>query len=184
MEKVLMDTENKMEKTLESIGHQLVRLRTGKASPALLDGIKVEYYGTPTPLNQIASISTPEPRLLVVHPWDKSAVADVEKAIQASELGLNPNSDGTVIRIPIPTLTEDRRKELVKFAKKITEEGKVGVRNVRREVIDEIKQKQKDGGIPEDDSHRLQDRIQELTEKFSKRIDDLLKSKEEEIMTV
>ncbi len=184
MEKVLVDTEKKMEKTIESIGHQLVRLRTGKASPALLDGIKVDYYGTPTPLNQIASISTPEPRLLVVHPWDKSAVAEVEKAIHASDLGFNPSSDGTVVRIPIPTLTEERRRELVKFAKKIAEEGKVGVRNVRREVIDEIKQKQKDGEIAEDDSHRLQDRIQELTEKFSSKIDDLLRVKEVEILTV
>ncbi len=184
MEEILEETEKKMQKTVESISHQLARLRTGKASPALLEGIKVDYYGTPTPINQIASISTPEPRLIVVHPWDKSAVAAIEKAIRSSDLGLNPNSDGTVIRIPIPPLTEERRKELLKVAKNIAEEGKVAIRNIRREAIEKIKKMQKDGEIPEDDSHRLQDKVQDLTEKYTKKIDEILKNKEEEIMTV
>ena len=184
MEEILEEAEKKMQKTVESISGQLARLRTGKASPALLEGIKVDYYGTPTPINQIASISTPEPRLIVVHPWDKSAVAAIEKAIQSSDLGLNPNSDGTVIRIPIPPLTEERRKELLKVAKNIAEEGKVAIRNIRRETIEKIKKMQKDGEIPEDDSHRLQDKVQDLTEKYTKKIDEILKNKEEEIMTV
>lgn len=184
MEKLLEDTEQRMRKSLDSISQQLARLRSGKATPALLEGLKVDYYGTLTPINQIASISTPEPRLLVIHPWDKTAVPAVEKAIQASDLGLTPNSDGTIIRIPIPSLTEERRRELVKIAKKIAEEGKVALRNIRREIIEGIKTQQKDGEIPEDDSHRLQDRIQETTEKISTKIDDLFKAKEEEIMTV
>ena len=184
MEEILEEAEKKMQKTVESISGQLARLRTGKASPALLEGIKVDYYGIPTPINQIASISTPEPRLIVIHPWDKSAVSAIEKAIQSSDLGLNPNSDGTVIRIPIPPLTEERRKELLKVAKNIAEEGKVAIRNIRRETIEKIKKMQKDGEIPEDDSYRLQDKVQDLTEKYTKKIDEILKNKEEEIMTV
>ncbi len=184
MEKILSDTEARMEKTVSSISQQLARLRTGKATPALVEGIKVDYYGTLTPINQIASISTPEPRLLVIHPWDKAAVPAVEKAIQSSDLGLNPNSDGTVIRIPIPPLNEERRKELVKVAKKIAEDGKIAIRNIRREIIDTIRTQQKNGELPEDDSHRLQERVQEITEKFTQKIDELLRAKEEEIMTV
>ncbi len=184
MEKILDDTERKMNKSLDVISQQLARLRSGKASPSLLDGIKVDYYGTPTLINQIASISAPEPRLLVVHPWDKSAISNVEKAILSSDLGLNPNSDGNVVRIPIPPLTEERRRELVKIAKKIAEEGKIGLRNIRREIIDFIKTQQKEGEIPEDDSFRLQDRVQDITEKHSKKIEELFRLKEEEIMTM
>ncbi len=184
MEKMITDTEKKMKKTIESISSQLARLRTGKASPTLIENIKVEYYGTSTPINQLASISVPEPRLIVVHPWDKTAVSAVERAIRSSDLGLNPVSDGTVVRIPIPVLSEERRKELVKVAKSIAEDGKIAIRNIRREIIEEIKQKQKDGEIPEDDSYRIQDKIQELTEKFSREIDEIFKNKEEEILTV
>ncbi len=184
MEKILEDAERKMNKSLDVISQQLARLRSGKASPSLLDGIKVDYYGTPTLINQIASISAPEPRLLVVHPWDKSAISNVEKAILSSDLGLNPNSDGNVVRIPIPPLTEERRRELVKIAKNIAEEGKIGLRNIRREIIDFIKTQQKEGEIPEDDSFRLQDRVQDITEKHSKKIEELFKLKEEEIMTM
>ncbi len=184
MEEILEETKRRMEKSVEAVAQQLARLRSGKATPALLEGIKVDYYGTMVPINQIASISTPEPRLLVVHPWDKSAVPAVEKAIQASDLGLTPNSDGTVIRIPIPPLTEERRRELVKVAKKIAEEGKVAIRNIRREIIEDIKTRQKEGELPEDDSFRLQEKVQEITEKYSKKIDELFKAKEEEIMTV
>ena len=184
MDEILQETEKKMQKTVEAVSQQLARLRTGKASPALLEGIKVDYYGTLTPINQLASISTPEPRLIVVHPWDKSALGAIEKAIQSSDLGLNPNSDGNVIRIPIPPLTEERRKELLKVAKNIAEEGKVAIRNIRRDAIEKIKKMQKDGELPEDDSHRLQDKVQDLTEKYIKKIDEILKNKEEEIMTV
>ncbi len=184
MEEILKNTESRMEKTIDVVSNQLARLRTGKASPALIEGIKVDYYGTPTPLNQIASISTPEPRLIVIHPWDKSALSAIEKAILASDIGLTPQSDGNVVRIPIPPLTEERRKELVKVARKIVEEGKVALRNIRREVVEQIKKMQKDGELPEDDAYRLQDKVQELIDKFYDKLEELLKIKEEEIMTV
>jgi len=184
MEKILEMTEEKMSKTLDSVAQQLARLRSGKATPTLLESVKVDYYGSMMPISQIASISTPEPRLLVVHPWDKTAVPAVEKAIMASDLGLNPNSDGTVVRIPIPALTEERRKELVKIARKIGEEGKVGIRNIRREIIEEIKAKQKKSEFTEDDSFHLQEKVQEVTDKFSRKVDELLNTKEKEIMTV
>jgi len=184
MEEILKNTESRMEKTIDVVSNQLARLRTGKASPALIEGIKVDYYGTPTPLNQIASISTPEPRLIVIHPWDKSALSAIEKAILASDIGLTPQSDGNVVRIPIPPLTEERRKELVKVARKIVEEGKVALRNIRREVVEQIKRMQKDGELPEDDAYRLQDKVQELIDKFYDKLEELLKIKEEEIMTV
>ncbi|MCD6124457.1 ribosome recycling factor [bacterium] len=184
MEEILKNTESRMEKTIDVVSNQLARLRTGKASPALIEGIKVDYYGTPTPLNQIASISTPEPRLIVIHPWDKSALSAIEKAILASDIGLTPQSDGNVVRIPIPPLTEERRRELVKVARKIVEEGKVALRNIRREVVEQIKKMQKDGELPEDDAYRLQDKVQELIDKFYDKLEELLKIKEEEIMTV
>ena len=184
MEEILKNTESRMEKTIDVVSNQLARLRTGKASPALIEGIKVDYYGTPTPLNQIASISTPEPRLIVIHPWDKSALSAIEKAILASDIGLTPQSDGNVVRIPIPPLTEERRKELVKVARKIVEEGKVALRNIRREVVEQIKRMQKDGELPEDDAYRLQDKVQELIDKFYDKLEELLKIKEKEIMTV
>lgn len=184
MEEILKNTESRMEKTIDVVSNQLARLRTGKASPALIEGIKVDYYGTPTPLNQIASISTPEPSLIVIHPWDKSALSAIEKAILASDIGLTPQSDGNVVRIPIPPLTEERRKELVKVARKIVEEGKVALRNIRREVVEQIKRMQKDGELPEDDAYRLQDKVQELIDKFYDKLEELLKIKEEEIMTV
>jgi len=184
MEEILKNTESRMEKTIDVVSNQLARLRTGKASPALIEGIKVDYYGTPTPLNQIASISTPEPRLIVIHPWDKSALSAIEKAILASDIGLTPQSDGNVVRIPIPPLTEERRRELVKVARKIVEEGKVALRNIRREVVEQIKRMQKDGELPEDDAYRLQDKVQELIDKFYDKLEELLKIKEEEIMTV
>lgn len=184
MEQILKLTEDKMQKSIENVGQQLARLRTGKATPSLLDGIKVDYYGNTIPLNQLASISVPEARLLVIHPWDKTSLASIEKAILASDLGLTPNSDGNVIRIPIPLLSEERRKELIKVARKIAEEGRVAVRNIRRETIDEIKNKQKEGTIPEDHSFKLQEKVQELTDKYSKKIDELLKKKEDEIMQI
>ncbi len=184
MEKILSETEERMQKTIDAVAQQLAHLRTGKATATLLEGIKVDYYGTLMPINQIASISTPESRLLVVHPWDKTAVPAIEKAIKASDLGLTPQSDGTVIRIPFPPLTEERRKELVKVAKRLAEEGKVGIRNIRREQVEHIKAQQKDGIITEDDSFRLQDKLQEITDKFTRKIDEFLKLKEQEIMTL
>ncbi len=184
MDIYIAESDDKMTKTVEALSFQLSRLRTGKASPSLLDGITVDYYGAQTPLAQLGSVSAPEPRLLIVHPWDKSSINAIEKALRASELGINPSSDGTVIRIPIPALTEERRKEIVKLARKLAEEAKVALRNIRRDMIELVKAKQKEGEIPEDNSRKIQEKIQENTEKFAKKIDEALKSKETDIMNV
>jgi ribosome recycling factor len=181
---LLTDAENRMKKTAEALRQELVKIRTGKASPALLSGLKVDYYGTMTPLNQVASITTPEARLLVIQPWDKSLLPKIEKEIQKSELGLNPVSDGIFIRLAIPMLTEERRKELVKLVRKYAEEARVAVRNVRRDANEHLKREEKDGKITEDDAKKHQARSQELTDKYIKIIDETLKKKEEEIMEV
>jgi len=173
-----------MEDVIGATKRAFSSVRTGRANPALLDRIQVSYYGTPTPLNQMASVSVPEPRLLVITPWDKSSIRDVEKAILMSDLGLVPNNDGTVIRIAIPTLTEERRKELVRLVRKDAEEHRVAVRNIRRDLNDAVKKMEKNGEISEDESRRIQDEIQEQTNDFIGRIDELLKAKEKEIMEV
>jgi ribosome recycling factor len=173
-----------MEDVIGATKRAFSSVRTGRANPALLDRIQVSYYGTPTPLNQMASVSVPEPRLLVITPWDKSSIRDVEKAILMSDLGLVPNNDGTVIRIAIPTLTEERRKELVRLVRKDAEEHRVAVRNIRRDLNDAVKKMEKNGEISEDESRRIQDEIQEQTNDFISRIDELLKAKEKEIMEV
>ncbi len=159
-------------------------VRTGRANPALLDRITVSYYGTPTPLNQMASVSVPEPRLLVITPWDKGSIKDIEKAILTSDLGLMPSNDGTVIRLAIPTLTEERRKELVRVVRKDAEEHRVAIRNIRRDLNDAVKKLEKSGDVSEDESHRVQAVIQEQTDSFITQIDELLKVKEKEIMEV
>lgn len=176
--------DEKMKKSVEVTKNELASLRAGRATPALLDKIVVDYYGTPTPVNQLASITVPEARLLVIQPWDKSVIPQIEKAILKSDLGINPNSDGTVIRLAIPQLTEERRLELVKVARKRAEEGRIAVRNIRREANDELKEAQKEGLIAEDDSKRGQEQIQKLTDKHIKAIDDLLAAKEKDIMQV
>lgn len=178
------DAERRMEKTSEALKREYSTLRAGRATPALLDKIQVEYYGAMTPLNQMANISAPESRMLVVQPWDKSAMKAIEKAILASDLGLNPNNDGSIIRIAIPQLTEERRKELVKVVKKKDEEAKVAIRNIRRELNNDIKALEKDKSVSEDDAARGLDDAQKLTEKWIKKLDEITKNKEAEIMEV
>ncbi|KPJ59903.1 MAG: ribosome recycling factor [Latescibacteria bacterium DG_63] len=185
MEKeILKNAEQRMKKALEHLRQELASVRTGKATTALLDPVRVEYYGSQVPLNQVAGVSAPEPRLLVVHPWERTMVPEVEKAILKADLGLNPASDGTVIRIPIPSLTEERRLDLVKLVKKMVEEGRVGVRNMRRDGNDEIKKAEKDGRISEDVSRKTQNEMQKLTDRYIEMMDELLSKKEAEIMEV
>jgi len=183
-EEIITVSKEKMEKTVQSLSRELATVRAGRANPALLDKVVVDYYGTPTPLNQLSNISAPEPRLLVVQPWDKSAIGTIEKAILKSDLGLTPNSDGNIIRIAIPQLTEERRRDLVKLVKKMAEESRVAVRNIRRDANDEIKRMEKSGDISQDDSRRLQDEIQELTNEYVEKVNEILLAKEQEIMEV
>ena len=173
-----------MEKSVRSLRGDLQKVRTGRASAALLDGVQVDYYGTPTPLNQLANLLTPDPRLIVISPYDKGAFQAIEKAILASDLGLTPGSDGKVIRIPIPPLTEERRKELVKHVHRLAEDHKVGVREARREALSLLKDLESDGSVPQDERHRGEKTIQKLTDDFVKKIDDLTAQKEEEILQV
>ncbi len=184
MDDILKDTERKMEKSVEAFKKELSTLRAGRAVPSLLDKVHVDYYNTPTPLNQLATISAPEPRLLVIQPWDKNILAEVERAILKSDLGLTPNNDGTVIRLSIPQLTEERRRELVKFVRKKAEEGRVAIRNIRREANDLLKNEEKQGKISEDDRRLFQEEVQETTNKKIEELDNLLAVKEKEIMEV
>ncbi len=183
-EDIYADSEEKMDKAIAAFQRELSTLRAGRASPSLLDRIEVDYYGVSTPLNQLAGVSAPEPRLLVVQPWDKQAMPEIEKAIMKSDLGLTPSNDGNVIRLTIPELTEERRKELVKYVRKKAEESRVSVRNIRREANDEIKKLEKESEISEDESRRSQDSIQELTNQKIEEIDKLLAAKEKEMMEV
>ncbi|RFA37739.1 ribosome recycling factor [Virgibacillus dokdonensis] len=178
---ILKQTNEKMEQAVQAFSKNLATVRAGRANPSLLDSVFVDYYGMSTPLNQIASVSAPEARLLVVTPYDKSAIADVEKGIQKADLGLSPSSDGNVIRINIPALTEERRKDLVKVVGKYAEESRVQVRNIRREANDQLK---KEDGISEDDVRALQEDVQKITDKYIAKIDQLAKEKEKEIMEV
>lgn len=178
------DAETKMKKSIEALQKDLAKVRTGRATPALLDGIRVESYGTLSPLNQIAAIATPDPKLITVSPWDKSLLSAVEKAIQASGLGLTPVRDKNIIRLPIPPLTEERRKILSKQCAKTCEESKISIRNIRREINETIKKAEKDKGLPQDDSRKEQDNIQKIVDDFIKQIDDIFKNKEKEIMSV
>ncbi|MGQ9813206.1 MAG: ribosome recycling factor [Dissulfurimicrobium sp.] len=171
-----------MDKAIEAFQRDLKRIRTGRATPALLDGIKVDYHGTPMPLNQLATIAAPESRLLTIQPWDESALVLIEKAILKSELGLTPNNDGKIIRVNIPPLTEQRRKDLVKMVKRMAEECKVAVRNIRRDMIERLKGQKKDKGLAEDAFFKLQDEIQKITDGYIKKIDDVLAAKEKEIL--
>jgi ribosome recycling factor len=181
---VYADAEERMEKVIAAFQRELATLRAGRATPALLDRIEVEYYGTATPLNQLAGVTAPEPRLLVIQPWDKQSLGDIEKAIMKSDLGLTPNSDGSVIRLAIPMLTEERRKELVKFVRKKAEEAKVGIRNIRRDSNDEIKKFEKSSDITEDERKIGLDRVQEITDKKIAEIDQTLEVKEKEMLEV
>jgi ribosome recycling factor len=176
------NAEMSMEEAIEVVKGRLSKIRTGKATPAILDGVKVEYYGAQTPLNQLATVSAPEPRLLTVKPFDRGSIGAIEKAIQAGNLGVNPASDGMMIRIQIPELTEDSRKDLGKQASTIAEEGKIAVRKVRQEANDALKKEQKDGDITEDDFHGDKDAVQKLTDRFCEEIDKIVTDKQSEIM--
>ncbi len=176
--------EDRMEKCLSSLKRDFATIRAGRATPALLDKIAVDYYGSLTPINQLANITAPDPRLIVIQPWDKGTLGEIERAIQKSDLGLTPSSDGIVIRLSIPQLTEQRRVELTRVIKKIAEESRVAVRNVRRDTNEEIKKAEKQSVLPEDESRRLQERIQDVTDHAVAEVDRLLAQKERELMEV
>jgi len=179
-----METEERMIKSVDSVSQNLQTIRTGRANPKMLDRVMVEYYGAPTPLNQLASVSVPSSSQLVVEAYDKSSLADIEKGIIMSDVGLTPNSDGNVIRINIPPLTEDRRKDMLKQCKAMAEDGKVAVRNVRRDAVDKVKKLEKASELSEDQSKDGQDSIQKLTDKYIKNIDEIVAKKEQEVMKV
>lgn len=178
------EAEDKMKKSIEVLRDDLLSIRAGRANPALLDKITVEYYGQVTPLNQVAGISAPEARLLVVQPWDQSLIPVIEKEILKSDLGLNPSNDGKVVRLIIPQLTEERRRDLTKVVRKNGEETKVAIRNIRRVAIDEIKKLEKDKEMSEDDRKVAEDKVQELTDKYVKEVDEVTKAKEDELMEI
>ena len=181
---IIKDTEHRMKKAIEITQQELTLIRTGRASTVLVERIKVEYYGVLTPLKEIANIAVPESDLIVIQPWDKSFLGEVEKAIWKADIGLTPNNDGAVIRLPIPPLTEERRKEMVKVAKKEIEAGKVSIRNVRREINDQVKKLEKNGDISEDLSKDIFKKVQDLTDSFIKDLDEIFRLKEIEIMKV
>jgi ribosome recycling factor len=180
----LLDATDRMEKALEVLQRDLATVRTGRASPALVEHLKIDYYGTPTPLNQLATISTPEARLIVIQPWDRGSIGAIEKAILKSDLGLNPASDGTVIRLAIPQLTEERRQDIAKQVRKRTEDARVAVRNIRRDCHDRIRRLEHDHEISKDDLHRSENELQKLTDDHVKEIDKIGHEKEEEVLTV
>ncbi len=181
---ILRDAESKMAKSVEHFSNELSTIRTGRANPAFIDKVLVPYYGTPTPLNQLAQISAPEARLLVVQVYDKSQIGAVEKALRTGEQGLNPSSDGSVIRVPIPPLTEERRREYVKLVRQKAEEARVAIRNVRRDELHRVDQLQKEGDLPEDDSKRAHARLQKITETQIEKVDALAGRKESEVMEI
>ena len=178
---ILHDTENKMKKTVESVKREFVEVRTGRASPSLVEGVMVDYYGTKTPVKQLATISTPDARLIAIHPWDASIINAIEKGILQSNIGLTPNNDGKVIRISIPHLTDERRQELDKIVKRIAEGGRVSLRTARRDANEHLKQLEKSKDIAEDDRFTSQDRVQKMIDKYTSQLDELLESKEKEL---
>lgn len=180
----LADVESQMRKTIEATQRSFNTIRTGRANPALLDRITVEYYGTETPLKQLANISVPDASTIMIQPYDKSSLSSIERSISMSDIGLTPNNDGSVVRLNIPPLTNERRQELVKVAAKYAEEGKVALRNIRRDAVDSVRKEEKASDISEDESRDLQDEIQKVTDKYVNKIDELLKEKETDIMTV
>jgi ribosome recycling factor len=181
---IISEASEKMDKSVDALKKDLKKIRTGRASLSLLDDVRVNYYNTPTPLNQLASLSVPESRMITIQPWDPSAIKEIEKAIMKSNLGLTPSSDGKIIRITMPPLTEDRRKDIVKQVNKVCEEYRIAVRNIRREGNDSLKTLKKDGDASEDDVTKAFDQIQKLTDEHVKQIDDLYKDKEKEILEV
>ena len=182
IDEIYDDTRQSMGKTIASLQNDFKRVRTGRASVSLLDGIRVDYYGAQTPLNQMATLAAPESRLITIQPWDTSVIKDIEKALLKSDLGLTPSSDGKIIRITIPPLTEERRKELVRQINKMSEEHKIALRNIRRDANDMLKSLKKDGDISEDDAFRAQDEVQKITDEHIGRVDEITKEKEKEIL--
>ncbi len=184
VKEILKQAEESMLKSIGNLRHELTGIRTGKANPALLDTVKVNYYGQTVPLKQVANIAVPDARLITVQPWDKTLVPEIEKAIMSSELGLNPQSDGVLIRLPIPPLTEERRKDLVKVVKRMAEDARIAVRNVRRDANEKVKKLEKDHQISEDEMHLRMEEIQKLTDEHIKQIDEIVEVKEKEIMEI
>jgi ribosome recycling factor len=184
IEEFLADCVRRMDKSIETTRHEFNSIRTGRASTALLDRIVIDYYGSPTPLSNMATISAPEARMLTVQPYDQTQIKAIEKAIMESDLGLTPSNDGKIVRLPIPQLTEERRKELVKVVRRYAEEGKVAIRNVRRDVMRHLEELVRNGDVGDDEERRAEKRVQELTDEHVKRVDDLLKNKEAEILEV
>ncbi len=182
IEETYQETRDRMGKSINALKSELKRIRTGRASTSLLDGIRVDYYGTPTPLNQMATVAVPESRLITIQPWDVSVIREIEKAILKSDLGLTPSNDGKLIRIAIPPLSEERRKELVKLVHKTSEEYKVAVRNIRRDANELIKGFKKEGDVSEDDAFKAQDEIQKITDDYIKKIEEIYKEKEKDIL--
>jgi len=181
---MLKHLDSRMRKTVAALKEELSRIRTGRANASLLDHVRVNYYGSAVPVNQVANLSIPEPRMIVIAPWERTMIREIEKAIQTSDLGVTPNSDGEVIRIVLPELTEERRREFVRHARQAGEKARVAVRNVRRDANDEVKKQVKEEGLSEDESKRLQERIQVLTDRFVAEIDQVLDHKEQDILTV
>ncbi|MBO4445675.1 MAG: ribosome recycling factor [Clostridia bacterium] len=184
MDAVIAKTEERMEKAITSLKNDYAQIRAGRANPAVLDRVQIDYYGVPTPIQQVAAVSIAEARILVIQPWDKQMIQPIEKAIQASDIGINPQNDGNVIRLMFPALTEDRRKEIAKDISKRAEEAKVAVRNIRRDGMDDIKKLKKDNAITEDDQKDGEERIQKATDKKIKEIDEIASAKEKEVMSV
>ncbi len=184
VKEIIKDAKHRMEKTVENLVNELTKIRTGRANPSLLDSIKVDYYGQPVALNQAANISVPEPRLIAIQPWEKNMLAEIEKAILKADLGLNPSNDGLMIRVPIPQLSEERRKDLVKLVHKFGEDGKIAIRNIRRDANDHLKKMEKNHEISEDELSVELDTIQDTTDKHIKNIDEILDKKEKEVLEV
>ncbi len=184
MKEVLNKAEEKMNKTINGLKNEFASIRAGRANPSVLDKVLVDYYGTPTPINQMAAVSVSEARVLVIQPWDKSLIKDIEKAIQASDIGINPANDGNVIRLTFPQLTEDRRKEIVKDLKKYGEEAKVAIRSARRDANEKLKAMKKNSELTEDDLKNGEEKTQKLTDKFTKNIDEIVSEKEKEVMSI
>ena len=181
---LLAEMRQNMEKAIESYRYDLSKIRTGRASLVLLDGVKVDYYGAPTPLNQVATLSVPEAKMIVIQPWEAKLIPEIEKAIQKSDLGLNPSSDGKVVRLTIPPLTEDRRRDLVKMVKKMAEDVRISIRNARREALELLKELEKEHEISEDDMHKHQKNIQTVTDEYIEKVDQIAAKKDKEVMEV
>ncbi len=184
LDQIIAETEQRMKKAIEALRHELTTVRTGRAAPSLIEGLEVEAYGTATPLIQLASISAPEPRLIVVQPWDRNLIKPIEKAILASDLGITPGNDGTVIRLPVPTLTEERRRDLVRLLHKKVEEGRVEIRTLRRHAHEEMRKTEKEAGVSADEFKRLEQQLQKLTDRYILAVDEIGEGKEKEILSV